>query len=63
MFMEEILLLWCFVSPDAIDNSLCILRDEALHAEGSVLLYRHLRHKLGEARVHEIITSAVMVEK
>lgn len=43
-------------------NSL-IARDEALHAEGSVLLYKHLENKLPESRVHEIIKSAVDIEK
>ena len=43
-------------------NSL-ISRDESLHAKGSVLLYNHLKHKLSEERVHEIIRSAVDIEK
>jgi len=43
-------------------NSL-IARDEGLHAEGGVMLYNHLKHKLSEERVHEIIGGAVSVEK
>ena len=43
-------------------NSL-ISRDEGLHAEGSVMIYNHLSHKLPEQRVHEIFTEAVDVEK
>lgn len=43
-------------------NSL-IARDETLHAEGGVMLYKHLRHKLEESRVHGIIKGAVDIEK
>lgn len=40
-----------------------IARDEGLHAEGSVMIYKHLTHKLPESRVHEIFREAVEVEK
>ncbi len=43
-------------------NSL-IARDEGLHAEGSVMIYKHLKHKLGVERVHEIFADAVRIEK
>lgn len=43
-------------------NSL-IARDEGLHAEGSVMIYKHLEHKLGVERVHEIFADAVRIEK
>lgn len=43
-------------------NSL-IARDEGLHAEGSVMIYSHLDHKLGVKRVHEIFEDAVRIEK
>lgn len=41
-----------------------ISRDEGLHCDFAVHLYtRHLQHKLPEARVHEIVRSAVENEK
>lgn len=43
-------------------NSL-IARDEGLHAEGSVMIYKHLEHKLDVARVHEIFQDAARIEK
>lgn len=43
-------------------NSL-IARDETLHAEGGVMLYKHLKHKLGQERINEIIRGAVDIEK
>lgn len=43
-------------------NSL-IARDEGLHAEGSVMIYNHLDHKLDAKRVHEIFEDAVRIEK
>lgn len=43
-------------------NSL-IARDEGLHAEGSVMIYNHLSHKLSVERVHEIFEDAVRIEK
>lgn len=43
-------------------NSL-IARDEGLHAEGSVMIYKHLDNPLGAERVHEIFRDAVDMEK
>lgn len=43
-------------------NSL-IARDEGLHAEGSVMIYNHLRHRLPVDVVHEIFRDAVNLEK
>lgn len=43
-------------------NSL-IARDEGLHAEGSVMIYKHLDHKLDVTRVHDIFRDAVIMEK
>lgn len=40
-----------------------IARDEALHAEASVLIYSKLEKKLPESRVYEIFREAVDVEK
>lgn len=42
-------------------NSL-IARDEGLHATASVLIYKHLKHKLPQERVHQIFKHAVSVE-
>ena len=42
-------------------NSL-IARDEGLHAEGSVMIYKHLLHKLEKSRVHDIFNDAVTME-
>lgn len=42
-------------------NSL-IARDEGLHATASVLIYKHLEHKLPQERVHQIFKHAVSVE-
>ena len=39
-----------------------ISRDEALHARGSVMVYKHLENKLSQDRVHEIIKDAVDME-
>ncbi len=39
-----------------------ISRDEALHTEGSVMIYKHLEHKLPTERVHEILSDAVDME-
>ena len=43
-------------------NSL-IARDEGLHAEGSVMIYHHLDHKLDVHTVHEIFGDSVSIEK
>ena len=42
-------------------NSL-IARDEGLHATASVMIYKHLQHKLPQERVHQIFKHAVSVE-
>lgn len=42
-------------------NSL-IARDEGLHATASVLIYKHLKHRLPQERVHDIFRHAVSVE-
>jgi len=39
-----------------------ISRDEALHAEGSVAIYNHLKHKLPTRKVHEIFKDSVDME-
>jgi ribonucleotide reductase beta subunit family protein with ferritin-like domain len=39
-----------------------ISRDEALHTEFAILLYSKLTSKIGEARIHEIISEAVDIE-
>lgn len=49
--------------PGLCFANLLISRDEALHAEASAMLYKHLEHKLSTKRVHEIISSAVDIEK
>ncbi|ACH46846.1 putative ribonucleotide reductase small subunit [Feldmannia species virus] len=43
-------------------NSL-IARDEGLHAEGSVMIYNHLKHRLPVAVVHDIFGQATTIEK
>jgi len=43
-------------------NSL-ISRDESCHAMGGCMLYEHLKHKLPEERVHEMMEEAVSIEK
>lgn len=42
-------------------NSL-IARDEGIHAEASVMIYKHLENKLPVGRVHEIVAHAVELE-
>ena len=39
-----------------------ISRDEALHTEFAVLLYKKLQKKMTKARIHEIIKEAVVIE-
>lgn len=43
-------------------NSL-IARDEGLHAEGSVTIYKHLNSKLDVGRVNEAFNDAVTMQK
>lgn len=40
-----------------------ISRDEGMHTEFAVLLYRKLLNKLSESTIHEIISNAVEIEK
>ena len=40
-----------------------ISRDEALHTEFAILLYKKLQSKLPKKRIHEIIKEAVEIEK
>jgi ribonucleotide reductase beta subunit family protein with ferritin-like domain len=56
---------WC--KKRAILPALCfsnelISRDEALHTEFAVLLYKKLKYKLPQSRIHEIIKEAVDIE-
>lgn len=40
-----------------------ISRDEAMHCEFAILLYKKLQNKLSKKRIYEIITEAVEIEK
>jgi ribonucleotide reductase beta subunit family protein with ferritin-like domain len=40
-----------------------ISRDEALHTEFGILIYKKLKHKLSEDRVYTILAYAVEIEK
>jgi ribonucleotide reductase beta subunit family protein with ferritin-like domain len=40
-----------------------IARDEGMHTDFAVLLYSFLKHKISQERIHEIISSAVEIEK
>jgi len=40
-----------------------ISRDESLHTEFAILLYSHIKNKLSEEVVHNIIKDAVIIEK
>lgn len=40
-----------------------ISRDEGLHTDFACLIYKHLNNKLPHSRIHEIISSAVEIEK
>jgi len=40
-----------------------ISRDEALHTEFAVLIYKKLKHKLSEEKVYSIVAEAVEIEK
>ena len=39
-----------------------ISRDEALHTEFAILLYKKLRNSLSQTRIHEILKEAVAIE-
>ena len=40
-----------------------ISRDEGLHTDFACLIYSHLKNKLSEERIYEIICDAVKIEK
>ncbi len=40
-----------------------ISRDEGMHCDFACLIYKHLRNKLSQSRLYEIITDAVKIEK
>ncbi len=40
-----------------------ISRDEGLHTDFACLIYKHLKNKLSEQKVREIVTEAVEIEK
>ena len=40
-----------------------ISRDEGLHTDFACLIYKHLKNKLSEARILQIISEAVEIEK
>ena len=40
-----------------------ISRDEGLHTDFACLIYKHLKNKLSETKIYEIICDAVEIEK
>lgn len=48
--------------PGMCHANTLIARDEGIHAEASVMIYKHLERKLPEERVHEIVVHAVDLE-
>lgn len=52
----------CLMPGLTFSNEL-ISRDEALHTEFAILLYSRLQKKLNKARIYEIVTEAVEIEK
>lgn len=40
-----------------------ISRDEGLHTDFACLIYKHLKNKLSEQKVRDIVTEAVEIEK
>ena len=48
--------------PGMCHANTLIARDEGIHAEASVMMYKHLDHKLPAGRVHEIVVHAVDIE-
>ena len=48
--------------PGMCHANTLIARDEGIHAEASVMMYKHLDHKLPAGRVHEIVVHAVEIE-
>ena len=49
--------------PGLTFSNQLISRDEAMHCEFAVLLYKKLQKKLQKKRVYEIIQEAVIIEK
>jgi ribonucleotide reductase beta subunit family protein with ferritin-like domain/glutaredoxin len=48
--------------PGLCHANTLIARDEGIHAEASVMIYKHLENKLPVGRVHEIVGHAVDIE-
>lgn len=48
--------------PGMCHANTLIARDEGIHAEASVMIYKHLVNKLPTGRVHEIVVHAVDIE-
>ena len=51
------------IMPGLTFSNELISRDEALHTEFAILLYKKLQSKLSKKRIHEIIKEAVEIEK
>lgn len=51
------------ILPGLTFSNELISRDEALHTEFAILLYKKLQTKLSKKRIHEIIKDAVEIEK
>ena len=51
------------IMPGLTFSNELIARDEGLHTDFAVLLYKKLNRKINKQRVHEIIKSAVEIEK
>ena len=51
------------IMPGLTFSNELISRDEALHTEFAILLYKKLQTKLSKKRIHEIIKEAVEIEK
>ena len=49
--------------PGLIFSNILISRDEGMHYDFALLLYRMLDHKISEQRFREILTEAVTIEK
>ena len=51
------------VMPGLTFSNELISRDESLHTEFAILLYSHIKNKLSQEEVHNIINDAVEIEK
>jgi len=49
--------------PGLTQSNELISRDEGLHRDFACLMYRHLKNRPSEARIHEIIRDAVKIEQ